>query len=155
VDTNDAPIEDPKSEPKTWIDQFGKTVQVVSVVAGVVISVLSFNQTKQKEADARRIEAEKPFLELRRTIFLETVKTAAIIANPEGRSTDELNKARRRFRELYVAELSMVEPPDVESEMVKLAQAVDPTLEHLSPAQVAALELAHGLGQSYAANSSR
>lgn len=143
------------AESKTLIDQFTKTIQVVSVVVGVVISVLSFNQTRQKEAEARRIEAEKPFQELRRTVFLETVKTAAIIENPEGRSTDELNKAKRRFRELYVAELSMVEPPDVESGMVHFAQAVDPELVHLSPAQQAALDLAHALGRSYATNPSR
>ncbi|WP_321931518.1 hypothetical protein [Paraburkholderia guartelaensis] len=139
------------TELKTFTDQLAKTVQVLSVVVGVVISVLSFNQTRQKEADARRIEAEKPFQDLRRAVLLETVKNAAIIANPEGRSADELNKAKRRFRELYVAELSMVEPPEVESGMVHLAQAVDPGLVDLSPAQLAALNLAHALGRSYAA----
>ncbi|RKR31686.1 hypothetical protein [Paraburkholderia sp. BL17N1] len=150
------------AEPKTVFDNIASTVQVVSVVIGVYLSVLSFNQTKDKEADARRVEAEtrrveaeRPFQELRRTVFLETVKTAAIIANPEGRSANELNKAKRRFRELYVAELSMVEPRDVESGMVHLAEAVDPELVHLKPAQQAALDLAHALGQSYVARPSR
>ncbi|CAD6553777.1 hypothetical protein LMG28727_05583 [Paraburkholderia kirstenboschensis] len=59
------------------------------------------------------------------------------------------------FDHMPVGPLSMAEPTDVESEMVKLAQAVDPALEHLSPAQLAALDLAHGLGRSYAANPSR
>ena len=137
-------------EGKTTLELIATTVQVLSVVAGVVVSVLSFNVTRQKEADARRQEAEKPFVELRRTVYLETVKTAAIIANPEDRTPGEVAKAKRRFRELYVAELSMVEAPDVARKMVELAAAVDPELRQLSPAQRAALDLAHALGESYA-----
>jgi len=137
-------------EGKTTLELVATTVQVLSVVAGVVVSVLSFNVTRQKEADARRQEAEKPFVELRRTVYLEAVKTAGLIANPDGRTADEVAKAKRRFRELYVAELSMVEAPDVERKMVELAAAVDPDLKQLSPAQGAALNLARALGASYA-----
>lgn len=135
------------AESKTWVDKIATTVQVLSVVVGVVVSVLSFNATRQKEADARRIEAL--IHELQRSVYLETVKTAAIIANPDGRTADEISKAKRRFRELYVAELSMVESPDVESGMIGLAKAVDPELKQLSLAQQAALNLAHALGRSY------
>jgi hypothetical protein len=46
-------------------------------------------------------------------------------------------KAKRRFRELYVAELTMVEDPDVARRMVDLAKAVDPELANLSAAQTA------------------
>jgi len=137
------------AEPKTNIELLASTVQVLSVVSGVVISVLSFNATREKEAEARKIEALKPFMELRRNIYLETVKTAAIIANPDGRSSDELMKARRRFRELYVAELTMVEDRDVEQRMVALAAAVDPDLRELSPSQRAAFELAKALSSGY------
>ena len=51
------------------VDTIGKTVQVLSVVIGVVISVLSFNNTRNKEAEARRIEASKPFLAVERIVF--------------------------------------------------------------------------------------
>ena len=125
------------------------TVQVLSVVAGVVISVLSFNDTRLKEAEARALEADRPFVELRRGTYLEAVKTAAIIANPDGRSPDDLSKAKRRFRELYVAELTMVENPDVASKMVDLAEAVDPQLKELTAAQNAALKLAKALKADY------
>ena len=138
------------AETRTKLELLATTVQVLSVVAGVVISVLSFNDTRVKEAEARAIEADRPFVELRRSVYLEAVKTAAIISNPEGRSPDELSTAKRRFRELYVAELTMVEDPIVEGKMVQLANSVDPDLAQLSKSQDAALELARALKAGYA-----
>ncbi|HEY5705449.1 MAG TPA: hypothetical protein VIS96_07745 [Terrimicrobiaceae bacterium] len=137
------------AEPKTKLELLASTVQVVSVVSGVVISVLSFNATRDKEAEARKIEAEMPFVELQRGIYLETAKTAAIIATPEGRSPEELLKAKRRFRELYVSELTMVEDREVEQGMIALASAVDPDLENLTPGQRAALNLAKALSSAF------
>ena len=136
------------AEPKTRLELIASTVQVLSVVVGVAISVFSFNLTRQKEADARRFEAEKPLAELRRTIYLETAKTAAIIANPVDRPASDVAAAKRRFRELYVSELSMVETPDVAAKMVDLAGAVDPELRSLTPAQSAARPLEHALKES-------
>lgn len=125
------------------------TVQVVSVVIGVVISIWSFNAAREKEAEARSLEADRPFVELRRSTYLKAVKTAAIITNPEGRSPEDLSNAKRRFRELYVAELTMVEDPDVATKMVDLAKAVDPELANLTPSQSAALRLAIALKPGY------
>lgn len=137
------------AEPKTKLELLASTVQVLSVVVGVVISVWSLNTTRLKEAEARALEADKPFVELRRKTYLEAVKTAAIIANPEGRSSEEMLNAKRRFRELYVAELTMVEDGDVARRMVQLAEAVDPDLRKPSPAQLAALQLAQALKAGY------
>jgi hypothetical protein len=125
------------------------TVQVVSVVIGVVISIWSFNAAREKEAEARSLEADKPFVELRRSTYLKAVKTAAIITNPQGRSPEDLSKAKQRFRELYVAELTMVEDPGVATKMVDLAKAVDPDLANLTPSQSAALRLAIALKPGY------
>lgn len=144
------------AEPKTKLELATSLVQVLSVIVGVVISVWSFNAARSKEAEARGLEAEaraieadKAFVELRRATYLEAVKTAAIIANREGRTDDELAKAKRRFRELYVAELTMVEDAEVASRMVSLAQAVDPALTQLTPEQLAALHLAQALKAGY------
>ena len=78
-------------------------------MSGVVFGVLSFNSTRLKEAQARKVETERPFLELGRTTSLDAVKTAAVLSTPEGRSKEELAKAKHRLRELYVVELNMVE----------------------------------------------
>ncbi len=137
------------------LERLFKTVQVLSIVAGAVISVLSFNQARKQEALAQQaaagkqqLEAAKPFLELRQQLYLDAVKQAAILANPEVHSKDEIETARKRFRELYVAELSMVEGANVEAEMIKLAEQVDRDLLQLSPAQTAAYDLAHVLRNS-------
>jgi hypothetical protein len=137
-----------------------KTVQVVSVVVGVVISVLSFNAARndelvarEKEVAARRLEAVKPFLELRQKVYMEALKTAAVLTEPEGYYTQkELSEAKRRFRALYVAELSMVESKEVEAQMVQLAKKIDPRLRTLTDAQQAAYDLSHALRDSFVAS---
>jgi hypothetical protein len=144
------------AETKTTLELIATTVQVISVVVGVIVSVLSFNSSRQKDAEARQkdaqariVEAMKPLHELRRSVYIETVKTAAVIATPANRSPEEISKAKRRFRELYVAELSMVELPGVESAMIAFAKAADPQLLELTPAQSAAYDLSHALRDSY------
>jgi hypothetical protein len=142
------------------METLAKTVQVVSVVVGVVsvvvgvvISVLSFNDARAKEVEARRIEAVRPFLEARQKLYMEAVKTAAVLAEPEGYYTQqELGEAKRRFRALYVAELSMVESPQVEAQMVRLAEKIDQRLKSLTEAQKAAYDLAHALRDSFVAS---
>ena len=139
------------TDTKSTMELATQTVQVLSVVAGVVISILSFNSTREKEADARKAEAARPFLQLRQNLYTEAVKSAAILANPDTHSADETRTARRRFRELYVAELSMVESSSVETKMKELATAIDPELTTFTPAQRAAYDLAHALRDSFVA----
>src|SRR5262245_56043771 len=114
------------------ISSVSKTVQVVSVVVGVVISVLSFNAERTHEAEARQIEASKPLIELHQRLYGEAMKAAAILANGDGYNAEERSAAKRRFRELYVAELSMVESREVVAKMVALAGSVDPSLLSLN-----------------------
>jgi hypothetical protein len=123
--------------------------QVLSVVVGVVITVLSFNATRQKEAEARQLEAAKPFLQVRQNLYTEVVKAAAILANPDTHTQEELSAAKKRFGELYVSELSMVEALEVEQKMVNLAAQVYPELTKFTPAQTAAYDLAHALRNTF------
>lgn len=139
------------TEAKSAIELCVQAVQVVSVVTGVVISILSFNSAREKEFETRKAEAAKPFLELRQKLYGEALKSVAVLANPETHSPDEIAAARKRFRELYVAELSMVESKEVEAKMVELAKGVDPQITSFTPAQQAAYNLAHALGDSFAA----
>ena len=52
------------ADPKTKLELLASMVQVVSIVSGVVIGVPSFNSTRLKEAEARKVETERLFLEL-------------------------------------------------------------------------------------------
>jgi len=109
------------ADPKSPLEVFATTVQVMSVVAGVVISVMSFNDTREKEAEARELEAAKPFFTLRQNLYSEAVKAAGVLANPEVHSKEEITNSRKRFREFYVAELTMVEAKEVEATMKAMA----------------------------------
>ena len=123
--------------------------QVISVVVAVVISILSFNNVREIEADARRVESAKPFLDLRQKYYTEALEKAAILSNPETHTPAELSAAKIAFRDLYVTKLSMVETPEVAQKMVALAAKIDPSLTNFTPAQQAAYELARTLSQSF------
>jgi hypothetical protein len=138
------------------LETASKLVQVLAVVSGVVVSVLSFNgarlkeaEAREKEAQTRRIEAGKPFVELRQKLYRETLQNAAILANADIHTTEEVNVARKRFRNLYVVELSMVENASVAGAMVKLAKAVDPQLVNMTAQQQAAYSLARTIGAAF------
>ncbi|MFK8332377.1 hypothetical protein M2D63_020450 [Pseudomonas sp. BJa5] len=124
-------------------------IQVISVVVGVVMSVISFNSARESEATARKLEAAKPFYVLRQNLYHEVVKVVGILVNPQFHTTDEINKAKARFRELYIAELSMVEAPEVEAKMKALAAKIDPTLLAMTEEQIAAYQLAHALRDTF------
>ena len=141
------------------LETASKLVQVLAVVSGVVVSVLSFNgarlkeaEAREKEAQTRRIEAGKPFVELRQKLYRETLENAAILANADIHSAEEVATARKRFRNLYVVELSMVENAKVAGEMVKLAKVVDPQLVAMTAQQQAAYSLARAIGASFVEN---
>ena len=138
------------------LDSISKLVQVLSVVVGVVISIWSLTtaqkseaEARAKEAESRKLELARPFLEQRQKFYLEAVHAAAVLANPETETAADLAAAKQRFRELYVAELSMVECRNVEESMVHLAQTIDSDLTKLTPAQLAALDLAHALRDTF------
>ena len=138
------------SDGSSALQRISSTIQVLSVVVGVVISVLSFNAARQGEARARELEAAKPFYTLRQSLYAEAVKAAGVLANADVHTKDELAKSRARFRELYVAELSMVEAPEVEAKMKALAGKIDPELLNMTDAQRAAYDLAHALRDTFA-----
>jgi hypothetical protein len=123
-------------------------VKLAAVVVGVVVSVRSFNETRDADAAARDMETKKAFLELRQKTYLEAVQVAALLSTPDGRTKEELSKAKQRFAELYVAELSLVESRSVEGAMIDLAGDVDPELRDPTKAQTAAIRLAHALRDS-------
>ena len=118
-------------------------IVAMSALVAAVFSIWSFNS-------ARRAEAVKPFLELRQKRYVEALHAAAILSNTrEIYKAEEIQEARKRFRELYVAELSMVESPEVEGLMADLAELIDPSLAKLTPEQQTTYDLAHALRNSF------
>jgi hypothetical protein len=136
-----------------YVKIFSELAGVVSVVVGVVMSIKSFNAARAKEAEARHAEALKPFRELRQKHYLDTLHIAAILSNEKSYSPDEILAAKKRFRELYVAELSMVESEQVANSMVDFAKIIDSELISFTPEQKEAYKLAHVLRDSFLASS--
>jgi hypothetical protein len=132
------------------LEATAKQIQVLAVVVGVIVSVVSFTFTTYMESQKRKAEAIRPFLELQQKLYLEAAQVAGVLANPKTHSHEELARAKRRFRELYVSELSMVEGRGVETKMKDLAALVDPELRPMTPEQRAAYDLAHALRLSLA-----
>ena len=147
---------------KSTFELIIQTIQFLSVVVGVVISVLTYNDTQKStaaariaetnariaETNARIAETKLPFMELRRTVYVNTVKTIAELVTAEPK-TPAYETALKRFRQLYIAELTMVETKDVAEEMVKIAKVIDPNLVLLSAPQQSALSISRALGASY------
>jgi hypothetical protein len=144
-------------QPATNLETISKLVQVVSVVAGVAISVFSFNQARTNEAIARKLELEKrqieasrPFLELRQKRYVEAVDAASVLASPETHGRQELEAARKRFLELYWGSLSMVEEAAVETKMMDMACSLDlvPCVREKLTPQAAVYHLSHAVRDS-------
>jgi hypothetical protein len=146
------------------LETYAKLTQVVSVVIGVVISVVTIGFTLHKEADTRRIEAQKladqreaeahartieaikPFLQLRQTYYLEAIKAAAVLASPLDHTREQIGQAKRRFWELYWAELALVDTQNVASTMKGVGDVAD--LRKPTPLQEATADFAHALRDS-------
>jgi hypothetical protein len=156
---------DEKTNRPSVIQQSATLIQVLSVVVASVLSIWSFNEARKKEAEARiveaaryqnqredearkqRIEAAKPFLEIRQQKYMEALKVAGVLANPSDHLPQELKEAQKRFSELYWAELSLVEATEVESSMIGMARALGKYSE-TTEEQQAAISLAHALRDS-------
>ena len=83
------------------IDKLAQSIQVIAVVSGVVLSVMSFNNAKQKETEARIIEAETrrieaiaPFYNLRQKRYVEISNIAAVLS--DNKSYNDARSEERR-----------------------------------------------------------
>src|SRR5688500_19358860 len=96
---------------QSHVQTFATLIQVLAVVAGVVISILSFNYTRDRELqvraaeaeryknqredeqERRRVEAAKPFLEMRQEKYMEAIKVAGVLSTTVGLKQDEFTDA--------------------------------------------------------------
>src|SRR4030095_7391286 len=156
---------DKKLSWQSYVQTFATLIQVMTVVAGVVISILSFNFTRDRELEVRaaeakkyedqrndeyerrRVEAAKPFLEMRQQKYMEAIKVAGVLSTPADHTVAEITAAKKRFAELYYAELALVEGKDTETAMIRLAESLG-VLSDPTPGQQETLQLAHVLRDS-------
>lgn len=131
-----------RKRAERWLGYVGGLATVIAVSIGIFTSVASFNDAKrkeavardqealarQKEAEARQAEAMRPFVEMRRQRYVEILQVVGTLAAQE-QDPEKLQKAKRRFWELYWAELTLVEDKDIEKAMMGLGKLLDPNME--------------------------
>lgn len=125
----------------------GNTISTFSIVIGITLSVLNFRIAKEKEAESRKIEAAKPFLELRQKLYLEALTNASILASQDFHTEEEILNAKKRFAELYWGELSLIEDKNIEKAMIEVAKSMNLN-DSVSSSQKATYELAHTMRES-------
>jgi hypothetical protein len=139
--------EDQQSRFEVWL----KLLSPLLAVAAFLWGIYTYRDTTRQQlaraeaearrtAETRRIEATRPYLDKQLALYTEATRVTAIIAT----STDsqEVEKALKRFKELYVGELALVERGSVAGAMVAFREALDERKgqEWLAPL---ALNLAH------------
>jgi len=129
------------------IKSLGAFITTISVVVGIVISVMNFRIAKEKEAESIKIEAAKPFLELRQKLYLEALNNASVLASKELHTEEEVVKAKKRFAELYWGELSLIEERSIEATMMAIADAEHLT-DSITTTQQNVYALAHHMRES-------
>lgn len=136
------------TESQSRTDSWLKLAQTVSIVVGVVFSVMSIFAARERESLARQTEAQATLIKLRQERYVDVGKTVAKLMSRDIES-EEYMHAKDRFREFYIVELTMVESPEVAAKMVELATAVDPTLLAPDPKKDKAIALAKALQKSF------
>ena len=129
------------------LKSMGTFITTISIIVGIVISVMNFRVAKEKEAESRKIEAAKPFLELRQKLYLEALNNASILASKDLHSAEEVITAKKRFSELYWGELSLVEEANIEKEMRAIAKSEN-LINASDSTQNATYDLAHAMRES-------
>lgn len=101
-------------------------VKVLSILGGVIAfcwGVIQFVAAQNAQAETRRIEATKPFLERQLKLYTEATQAAATLAT--SKKDDELDAASKKFWSLYWGELALVEDKRVEAAMVQLGRSLE------------------------------
>jgi hypothetical protein len=125
-------------------------VKILTLLGGVIAfgwGVYQFMTNQRSQADTRRIEATRPFLDRQLKLYTEATQAAATLATSS--SKEELAAARARFWSLYWGELALVEDKRVEAAMVQLGQALERGAIGKDVAQLS-LNLAHACRDSLA-----
>lgn len=128
---------------ETWV----KILTLVGAVVAFFWGAYQFLSTQRNQADTRRIEATRPFLDRQLKLYTEATQAAATLATSQ--SEEEITSAKQRFWSLYWGELALVEDKRVEAAMVQLGRAIEQDMIGRE-IQSLSLNLAHACRDSLA-----
>ncbi len=117
-----------------------KLLTPLLAVAAFVWGIYTYREAQFQQAETRRIEATRPYLDKQLALYIEATQATATIATSADAA--EVEKALKRFRALYWGELALVEHGDVARAMVDFRIALDAKKSQAELAPLA-LTLAH------------
>lgn len=124
-----------------------KILGAMIALGGFLWGMFTYFDARKREAETRRIEAMKPFLERQLQLYTEATQIAATLATVMADSIED--KTMRRFWELYWGELALVENAEVEKAMVRFGQGLQNGYNKAELQQLS-LKLAHACRESLA-----
>ena len=97
---------------------------LTTIGAGVAFcwGAYQFLLTQRGQAETRRVEATRPFLDRQLKLYTDATQAASTMAT--SKSLEEVDAAKNRFFQLFWGELVMVEDRRVESAMVDFRDAI-------------------------------
>ena len=131
----------------TSLEAWIKILTLVGAVAAFIWGAYQFLSTQRNQAETRRIEATRPFLDRQLKLYTEATQAAATLATSP--SKEDISSAKQRFWSLYWGELALVEDKRVEAAMVQLGRAIEQGKVG-SEIQRLSLNLAHACRDSLA-----
>ena len=145
------------TQPKR--DDIVKMIGAAVLIAGFLWGIYTYKHTSQRElaehmaeaerfAVTRRVEATKPYLEMKLKLYTEATQIAAKIATTDNK--DYLKKENiDRFMQLSWGELALVEDREVASAMISFRNCLMKECSMVELEQ-ASLKLAHACRDSLA-----
>jgi hypothetical protein len=104
------------------IEALIKVLTLVGAMIAFIWGAYQFLATQRAQAETRRIEATRPFLDRQLGLYTEATLAAATLATSS--SKEELTLSRQRFWSLFWGELALVEDTQVEAAMVRFGEAL-------------------------------
>ncbi len=132
---------------KPTLDSWIKILTLIGAVIAFIWGVYQFISNQRSQAETRRIEATRPFLDRQLTLYTVATQVAATISTSS--SKEEIDSAKQRFWSLYWGELALVEDKGVEAAMVQLGNALKQGKVG-KDVQTLSLNLAHACRESLA-----
>jgi hypothetical protein len=102
------------------------TLKILTAIGAVIAfcwGAYQFLLTQRGQAETRRVEATRPFLDRQLTLYTDATRAAATMAT--STSPEEIAAAKNKFFLLFWGELVMVEDRDVETAMVEFRDALN------------------------------
>lgn len=138
------------AEPDNTFADVDRWIKILSAIGAVIVfgwGTIQFKASHQVQAETRRIEATKPFLERQLTLYTQATQAAATIAT--SKVPLKVEGATAKFWSLYWGELALVEDTRVAAAMMSLGDKLKGNSSQ-EALQLGSLELARACRDSLA-----